>query len=68
MYYLLAFLLFILTYFICMKVLKSIIKGIFLSLSIVLFVIAATIFIKSSKTPVNVLNLYEVDKFEVRKL
>jgi len=68
MYYLLLLLLFITVYYVFMKILGSLLKG---CLTAVLFVFVAyviSVMVKSTKQPVNVFGIYQVDNFNVRKL
>lgn len=68
MYYLLSLLLFGIVYYVFVKVLGSIVKGCFTALLVVLIAYLAIVMLKSTKQPVRILDLYEVDNFNIRKL
>lgn len=68
MYYLLLLLLFIILYYVFMKVLGSLVKGCLTAFFVVFVAYAVVVMIKSTKEPVDVFGLYQVDNFTIRKL
>jgi len=68
MFYLLALLLFIILYYVFMKLLSSIVKGCMMAVFVVVLVSLVFVFVKSSQEPVYLFNKYKVDNFKVVKL
>jgi len=68
MYYLLSLLLFVILYYVFMKVLGSLVKGCFTALLFVFIAYAVVIMVKSTKQPVDVFGIYQVDNFNIKKL
>ena len=68
MYYLLALLLFIICYYVFVKLMSSIVKGCLMAVFVLILVTVVVIFVRSSKEPVNILNMYKVDNYEVTKI
>ncbi len=68
MYYLLALLLFILLYYIFVKLLSSIVKGCLVAFLVFLLTVIIVNMIRSTVAPVNILGLYRIDNFEIERL
>ncbi len=68
MYYLLALLLFILLYYIFVKLLSSIVKGCLVAFLVFLLTVIIVNMIRSTVVPVNILGLYRIDNFEIERL
>ncbi len=68
MFYLLALLLFIILYYVFVKLLSSIVKGCMMAVFVVALVSLVIVFVKSSQEPVYLLDMYKVDNFEVVRL
>lgn len=68
MYYLLSAILFIVLYYVFMRILSSVIKGClsaFFVFGIAIFII---IMVKSTKAPVDVFGLYTVDNLKITRI
>ena len=68
MSYFLYILLFGLIYYVFFKILGSLIKGCITVVFIIVIAFVAITMIKSTKQPVNILDIYQVDNFKIRKL
>jgi len=68
MYYILLVIALVIVYSFVVKVLSSVLKGILIAVGVVLLVGGIYVFILSSSKPVEILSLYEVDNFRVRKI
>lgn len=68
MFYLLAALLFIILYYVFVKLLSSIVKGCLVAVLVLILVLAGITMVRSTKEPVNILNLYQVDNFNIERL
>lgn len=68
MFYLLAALLFIILYYVFVKLLSSIVKGCLVAFLVLILVLVGITMVRSTKEPVNILNLYQVDNFNIERL
>jgi ascorbate-specific PTS system EIIC-type component UlaA len=68
MFYLLAALLFIILYYVFVKLLSSIVKGCLVAVLVLFLVLAGSVFIRSTKRPVYIFDWYKVDSFNIVKL
>lgn len=68
MFYLLALLLFIILYYIFVKLLSSMVKGCLMAVFVLILVSVVVAFAKSTKEPVNVMGWYKIDNFNIVKL
>ena len=68
MYYLLLLLLFIVSYYVFVKLLSSLVKGCLMAVLILILFVGVTLFLKSRREPVNIFNLYKIDNFEVIRI
>lgn len=68
MFYLLAALLFIILYYVFVKLLSSIVKGCLVAVLVLILIMAGSVLVRSTKYPVYILNWYKVDNFNIEKL
>lgn len=68
MFYLLALLLFIILYYVFVKLLSSIVKGCMMAVFVSVLILLVGVFIKSSREPVYLFDMYKIDNFNVVKL
>ena len=68
MFYLLAALLFIILYYVFVKLLSSIVKGCLVAVLVLILVVAGSILFRSTRNPVYILDWYKVDNFNIVKL
>jgi len=68
MYYLLLGVALILIYSFVVRIISSVIKSFLILVGIVLIVGGLYIFVLSFSEPVRILNMYEVDNFQIRRI
>lgn len=68
MFYLLSLLLFIILYYIFVKLLSSLVKGCLMAVFVLLLVTVIFLFVRSASEPVEILGRYEIDNFEVTRI
>jgi hypothetical protein len=68
MYYLLAFLLFIVVYYVFMRILSSVVKGCLTALLVVGIVAGVFYIIQSTKAPVYLFDMYKIDNLRIEKI
>ena len=68
MYYLLALLLFIISYYVFVKLLSSVLKGCMFAILVLILFVLITAFLRSAKDPVYIFDMYKIDNFEIMKI
>ena len=68
MFYLLAILLFIVSYYVFVKLMSSILKGCLMAVFILVLFSVIYVFVLSAQSPVYIFDYYKIDNFEVIKL
>jgi hypothetical protein len=68
MYYLLLLLLFVIVYSVLIRIIGSILKVLFIALFIVVIAYILGVMVKSTKEPINIFDIYQVENLSIRKL
>ena len=68
MYYIFTILLFIVFYYVFVKLLSSVIKGCFTAVLVVFIIMALVIMIRSAEKPLELFGIYKIENFVITRI